>query len=250
MSFVTSNEVREYIRTVFGDNIEIVEAAIPLRVQPTKLDVEGASPKDPNNCVFNRTIKRMYGSQVAIFWKKVAYIDLPGTDGVRRVNRFLVSRNATQQLSDFDRGKPFKEGMAIMLDATPKHQTLKIKRKQKKVRQATEKKYEDRRKRLMTTLDRKRKIAHRLKEQINKAHLNSTKDTKNLPEIKRRKAAADAAIKATQSKINAMDKSKVKRAPMRFDLTTRNGAVGNYNFSGPVPLAIVPPEKLTGSLIP
>lgn len=250
MSFITSNEVRGYIYKVFGENIEIVESTYPLLVQPTKVDVVGATPKDPNNCVFNRAIKRMYGSQVAIFWKKVAYIDLPGTDGVRRVNRFVVSKGATQQLGDFDRGKPFKEGMAIMLDTPPKAQTLKANRKRGKINRAANKKHDDRRKQLTVALNKKRKTAKLLAERIDKAHANSKQDAKNIPEIKKRKAVADAAIKAAENKIAAMDKSKKKRAPKQFDLTTRNGALGNYNFSGPVPLAILPPEKATGSLIP
>ena len=89
-AFQTSNEVKQYIYQVFGKDIEIRDATFPLRLQPMPVDKEGASPHDPSNCLFVHTAHRMYGSQVAVFFKNIAYIDMVDGDGIRRVYRFLL----------------------------------------------------------------------------------------------------------------------------------------------------------------
>jgi|SRR5215831_5674633 len=233
-AFTTNNEVRAYIREIFGPDMEIVEATSPLRIQPTPADLVGAAPRDPGNCVFVHTVKRMYDSQMVVIFKKVAYVDLIDKHGTRQVNRFMVSKDATKMLSDFDRGKPFEIGTAIELLPPSKRATLKVKRRQSVKRKIENKKYEDRRKKLNALLLKRRRVAEAAADRLNKAKhkANVKKDKAMLAGIKQRKTAADAAFKATQAKIAAMDHSRRKRAPKTFDLTTRNGAVGAYNFTG------------------
>ena len=233
-AFSTSNEVRAYIREIFGPDIEIVEATSPLRIQPTPADLVGATPRDPSNCVFVHTVDRMYGSKMVVVFKKVAYVDLIDKHGTRQVNRFMVSKEATKMLSEFDRGKPFEIGTAIEFLPPSKRGTLKVKRRQSRKRHIENKKYEDRRTRLNALLLKRRKVAEAATARLQKAKVkaNVKKDKAMLAGIKQRKTAADAAFKATQKKLAAMDHSRRKRTPKTFDLTTRNGAIGNYNFLG------------------
>jgi hypothetical protein len=229
MSFITKNEVLEYIHKVFGEDVEITDAKYPLLIQPSPDDLVGADPKDPGNCVLVHTVRRQHGAQMLIVWKKVAYCDLIGTDGVRRVNRLMVTKDATKLISDFDNGKPFEIGRAIVFDAPSKAQTLKAGRKRLKARKAGTNKWVDRRKRLTVAMTKKREAADRAAKRLVAA--NAKKDAKNLPLIKQRKKDADAALQAVRNQIAAMDKGRRHRAPKRFDLTTRNGAVGNYNLT-------------------
>lgn len=245
MSFITKNEVREYIHKIFGEEVEIVDAKYPLLIQPSPDDLVGADPKDPGNCVLVHTVRRQHGAQMLIVWKKVAYCDLIGIDGVRRVNRLMVTRDATKLITDFDNGKPFEIGRAIVFDAPSKNQTLKAGRKRLQAKKEGTKKWIDRRKRLTVAMTRKRAAAARAAKRLVAA--NAKKDAKNLPAIKQRKKEADAALKAVQNQIAAMNKGRHQRAPKRFDLTTRNGAIGNYNLTmgkyGVHPDFYKPPEQ-------
>ena len=235
MSFTTKNEVLAHIHRIFGEKIEIVEATFPLRVQPIPEDMEGASPKDPGNCVFVHSVKRQFGSQMVIFWKNICYGDMLDEDGVRRVFRFIVTKQATKMLAAFDQGKPFPVGTAISLKPPKPAQTLKANRRRTQRKKAETKTYVDRRKRFTGIMSKQAQAAKDADERLKKAKLMSKvkQDTANIAGIKRRKEAADAALKATQDKIAAMDKSRRKRAPKKFDLSTRNGAAGNYNFTMP-----------------
>lgn len=227
-----SNEVNQYIRKVFGQDLKIVEATTPLRIQPIPDDAVGASPKDPGNCVFVHTVKRMYTSQMVLVWKKFAYIDLLNERGTREVNRFAVSSAATKMLSDFDRGLPFKAGTAIEFLPPTKSKTLKANRVLQRRGREAAKKYEDRRGKLTVILNKKRKTARLIAKRLNEVIKSNIKqDHAMLAGIKQRKAIADAALKEVMNKLAAMDKDRKQRAPRTFDLSTRNGAIGNYNFS-------------------
>jgi hypothetical protein len=237
MSFITNNEVHEHIRQIFGTDVEIREGELPLRVQPIPEDANGANPRDPSNCFFVHSIKRMYGSQIVIFFKKIAYLDMVDTDGVRRIYRYLVSKEATARLSRFDRGQAFPLGSAIALLKPPKSHTVQG---LKHARITRQKKYEDRRRRLISTLDRKSREAKISDEQLKKTMTNEKKDAKKIAAIKRRKTQAEAAMKEARKAIADMDKKKAERAPRKFDLTTRNGALGNYNFSAQTTVSMEP----------
>jgi hypothetical protein len=229
MSFKTSNEVRQYIYQVFGKDIEIRDATFPLRMQPTPEDKEGADPHDPSNCFFVHTVRRMYGSQVVVFWKHIAYVDMVDGDGVRRVYRFFVTKDGTARLSRFDHGEPFPLGSAVTLQPPSKAQTLKA---SKTRRQTAKKQYVDRRKQLQTNLKRAATKLEREKQRLTKAMANEKQDAKKLAIIAKQKEAAEASVKKVEADLAHMDTAKNKRAPKKFDLTTRNGAVGNYHFSG------------------
>jgi predicted metal-binding transcription factor (methanogenesis marker protein 9) len=229
MSFQTSNEVKQYIYQVFGKDIEIRDATFPLRLQPTPDDKDGADPHDPSNCFFVHTVRRMYGSQVVIFWKSVAYIDMVDGDGIRRVYRFFVTKDGTARLSRFDHGEPFPLGSAVTLQPPTKGSTLKANKTRRDVKK---KQYVDRRKQLQTNLKRAATKLEQEKQRLAAAMNNEKQDAKKLAVITKQKEMAEASVKQVQADLAHMDVAKDKRAPKKFDLTTRNGAIGNYRFSG------------------
>jgi hypothetical protein len=114
--------VAKHLHTQFGD-LPIVEAKEPLRLQPIRADVEGAIMKDPCACVFARCAQRQFGATRMVFWKSIAYVDLVGKDGIRRIERFLVTPTMMRLIERFDRGEPIEEGRAFILNPPSAHST-------------------------------------------------------------------------------------------------------------------------------
>lgn len=106
--------VHKMIHKAFG-NLEIKDATTALLLVPTESDFKAAIRKDPRNCGLSRCVGRMFGAQLALFFKRFAYIDMVGQDGKRRVWRYTVSVPAMKQLSAFDRAEHVKTGRAIKL---------------------------------------------------------------------------------------------------------------------------------------
>jgi hypothetical protein len=119
-----SGSIASKIRIEFG-NLEVVDGDDPIRLMPRQCDIEGAVQKDPTRCVFARCAKRMYGATKVIFWKTSCYVDMPGTDGVRRVERRKVSDRNREALELFDRGGEFKEGDAFTFYPYTGRRTMK-----------------------------------------------------------------------------------------------------------------------------
>lgn len=102
------------VAKAFG-NLDIKDAPTALLIVPTDSDFKSAVRKDPRNCGLSRCVGRMFGSTLALFFKRFAYIDMVGQDGKRRVFRYTVSVPAMKQLAAFDRAEQVKTGCAIKL---------------------------------------------------------------------------------------------------------------------------------------
>ena len=87
-------------------NVQVVDARKDLRVFIQPEDVCSATAKDPGCCVFAQACKRQFAATKVLFWKSVAYVELPGPDGVRRVERFSLSSDMRELIENFDRGNP------------------------------------------------------------------------------------------------------------------------------------------------
>jgi hypothetical protein len=92
------------IRRHWGD-IEVIDAAKDLRVFVQPEDVQSATAKDPGCCVFAQACKRQFAATKVLFWRSVAYVELPGPDGKRRVERFSLSPQMRDLIENFDRGR-------------------------------------------------------------------------------------------------------------------------------------------------
>ena len=93
----------EEIRRHWGD-VEVIDARKDLRVFIQPEDVSSAAVKDPGCCVFAQACKRQFAATKVVFWKSVAYVELPGPDGRRRVERFQLSSEMRELIENFDRG--------------------------------------------------------------------------------------------------------------------------------------------------
>jgi hypothetical protein len=222
MSFTSNKQVLTYIHETLGD-VEIKDATFKLRIQPLPVDAEGANPKDPFNCFYVHTIKRMYGCKIVVIWKTVAYLDMVDTDGIRRVYRFMISQETISRTAAFDRGEAFPMGAAIEL--LPPNDSNKLKNKKQYRHQRQQKR--------KVAVDQARAAIKKAKQDLAKANMqktmaNEAKDAKKVAAITKRIAVKQEVLKKAQAKISSL---KVKtRVATKFDLTTRNGAIGNYNF--------------------
>jgi len=93
----------EEIRRHWGD-VEVIDAQKDLRVFIQPEDVGSATAKDPGCCVFAQACKRQFAATKVLFWRSVAYVELPSADGKRRVERFALSSEMRDLIENFDRG--------------------------------------------------------------------------------------------------------------------------------------------------
>ena len=111
------------IKRHLGD-LEVVEATTDLRLFIRPEDVKTATAKDPGCCVFAQACKRQFAATKVVFWKAVAYVDLPGPDGKRRVERFLLSPRMRDLIENFDRGNKVTDCAGFELKAPSPARTI------------------------------------------------------------------------------------------------------------------------------
>ncbi len=91
------------IKRIWGD-MEVVDSEKELRVFIAPEDVAKATRKDPAYCVFAQACRRQFHATKVLFYRSVAYIDLP-FEGRRRVERFLMPDKMRDLVESFDRGE-------------------------------------------------------------------------------------------------------------------------------------------------
>jgi hypothetical protein len=91
------------VKRLWGD-VEVVDSCKDLRVFVQPEDVKKATAKDPGCCVFEQACKRQFAATKVLFWRSVAYVELPGPDGKRRVERFALSSEMRDLIENFDKG--------------------------------------------------------------------------------------------------------------------------------------------------
>lgn len=119
----TGTKSYEEIKRHWGQ-IEVVDAANNLRVFIQPEDVKSATAKDPGCCVFAQACKRQFAATKVLFWRSVAYVELPGPDGKRRVERFQLSSKMRALIENFDRGQPVETCAGFELRRPNAAQTL------------------------------------------------------------------------------------------------------------------------------
>ena len=91
------------IQRLWGD-VLVVDAKHDLRVFITPDDLKEAKRQDPACCVFARACQRSFGAKRALFFRSVAYVELPDDHGVHRVERFSLNQGMRKLIEDFDKG--------------------------------------------------------------------------------------------------------------------------------------------------
>lgn len=123
-----NSPANQAIRRLWGD-VEVVDADQNLRVFIQPEDVKGAVAKDPGACVFARACMRQFKASKVMFFKSVAYVELPGPKGKRRVERFMMSPQMRDLVENFDRGNPVPEVCGFELAKPRPSKTLEGERR-------------------------------------------------------------------------------------------------------------------------
>ena len=230
------SDLVSYLQSVFGDDLPpIVDARVPLRLQPIPADAIDAKPRSPNACLLARTAARMYFSKGVAFFKGLAYIDLADEHGDRRLERFIASAATRAAISDFDGGKPISFGFAIVLYPPSRPHTLAHKRR------AARKRHRTPAGRATAELSNANQAvrnatahAERIAEALSKA--KAAGDTRQISKWTRRAKAAAARLEVVHERLGKAQRradearaAKPRRRPV--DLTTRSGCLGRYCFA-------------------
>jgi predicted GIY-YIG superfamily endonuclease len=97
--------IHDEISRLWGD-VPVVDATKPLRVFIQPIDLKKATKKEPGQCVFAQACKRQFAATKVLFWRRVAYIELPDSTGKKRVERFRLSESMRNLIEQFDKGNP------------------------------------------------------------------------------------------------------------------------------------------------
>jgi hypothetical protein len=90
--------------------LPVREARANLLVQPSKKDIEGASPEDPTNCAYARCLKRTLECKTVFVFKSIAYIETLDEKGKPVLERYVVKQHAREYLLKFDGGQRVEPG--------------------------------------------------------------------------------------------------------------------------------------------
>jgi hypothetical protein len=117
------DKVRDEIVRLWGD-LPVVDSTADLRIIITPEDVRRATRKDPSCCVFAQAAKRQLGSTKVLFYRNVAYVDMPDEQGHRRVERYVMPKSMRGLVEAFDRGQVNIPPGGFLLKAPSPSQTL------------------------------------------------------------------------------------------------------------------------------
>lgn len=80
--------------------------------------------KDPENCALAKACARQLHSSKVVFFRSVAYVDMPDEKGVRSVIRFILPDNTSAIIRAFDKGESVKGEVMVALKAPSDSCTL------------------------------------------------------------------------------------------------------------------------------
>lgn len=125
------------IRRIWGD-LDVVDAKSDLRVFISQEDIEKATRKDPAACVFAQACLRTFGAKKVLFFRTVAYIELPDENGKRHVERFIMNESMRDLLNKWDRGESVIPDGGFLLRAPSLSSTLSSELRRRRDRAARE----------------------------------------------------------------------------------------------------------------
>lgn len=123
-----------------GTRLPVLDGKFTFIIEPNEEDIKNGVPGDPTRCMYCLACKRMYGCDLAVVTRRVAYIELRGPGGRLQLRRFILKKPAQMQVKDFDRGDVIPEAVIFAaphgkntLDASKaKYQKDKLQPKAKK----------------------------------------------------------------------------------------------------------------------
>jgi hypothetical protein len=123
------------INRFYGD-LPVGDSDDDLRMPLDEVDKRKGVRGDPAKCAVALGLSRYFGATAALVFKTVAYVDILGEDGVRRVERFKLSKASQATVEAFDRGEPIPaDGRALVLKAPSSGERLDAKLKRSRRRE-------------------------------------------------------------------------------------------------------------------
>ena|SRR5215471_1294283 len=130
------------IQRLWGD-LPVVDARKELRVMILPEDRQGARVKDPAECIFARACKRLFKASKVLFFRSIAYVELPDREGKHHVERFFMDEDMRSLVDSFDRGLGTIPEAGFVLKPPTMGQRLGVDREK---RREAGQRYRDRRK--------------------------------------------------------------------------------------------------------
>jgi hypothetical protein len=133
------------IRNLWGKT-PVRDAKHDLRVMILPEDCKKATRKDPACCVFAQACLRSFGAPRAIFFRTVAYVEIPDESGKMWAERFVLPPEMRSLVEAFDRGEEIIPKAGFLLSAPRGQKRSEVQHaKRKRIREAAA----ERRKRAM-----------------------------------------------------------------------------------------------------
>lgn len=107
----------------FFRGLVVEEADSSILIVADSADASKAEQGDPENCALAQACKRLFNSTAVLFFRRVAYIDVPNAKGERVVKRFVISQTTRDAIVHFDRTGEFPPGGFTLVPPQPS-QTL------------------------------------------------------------------------------------------------------------------------------
>ena len=126
-----SEKMENIVKSVWGRKI-IVDAKENLRVFILPEDLENATRKDPACCIFAQACKRSFHATKVLFFRTVAYVELPFQDGETRIERFILPKPMRDLIADFDKGRTDIPSAGFLLKSPTVAQSLDAERTRSK----------------------------------------------------------------------------------------------------------------------
>jgi hypothetical protein len=86
----------------YWHGLPVLDADTPLLIVVSEEDLKEALAGDPRKCALANAACRLYGSSLVLFFRSIAYIDLPNSKGEREVRRFHIGEDARAAIADRD----------------------------------------------------------------------------------------------------------------------------------------------------
>lgn len=101
-------------------NIPVRDAERELRVFILPEDISCATKQDPAYCVFAQACRRTFKCDKVMFYRTIAYLELPNPQGKKHIERFNMPRNMRRLVESFDQGNPIiPEAGFLLLPPSP-----------------------------------------------------------------------------------------------------------------------------------
>jgi hypothetical protein len=107
----------------FFQGVPVREARGEILVKPTASDIDGATPRDPENCVYAVCLKRMLATKRVFVYTHIAYIETLDENGNALMERYFIRNSAKHYIERVDAGKKVGPG-GFILHRAPPSQTL------------------------------------------------------------------------------------------------------------------------------